>query len=151
MATHKALVDGTVMEIEGGSVTVGSTIYGLESGMALVDGTAMEIEFASKTTTIEILGSPDRTYAYVLVGTEKLAFTGTETIAVGSEITVYVGTYSSITVGNLKCTITCDGVTVKSGKTASYTFTAPETPISITFTKTGITYAYRYDADITTF
>lgn len=148
---HKTKVNGTAYQLESGTARVNGVAHDIESGRALVDGTAMEIEFAPKTTTIEILGSPDRTYAYVMVDGVKLAFTGTETIYVGSEITVYVSVQASVSVGNAYCTITCDGVTVKRANPASYTFTAPETPVSITFTKSGMSLVYRYDADITTF
>lgn len=53
---HKAMVDGTLVELSGGRALVDSTAYDIKKGRTMIDGTVSEVSF-SKTQTVMITSS----------------------------------------------------------------------------------------------
>lgn len=126
----KALIGGTVYEIDKGKTLVNGTAYEINKGKTLINGTAYKIE-RSKYYNVTMRGRVGGTDGYSDTGfsTSKgyVTINGNK-YATSSDVQIIDGTQVSVTVGSshsdqeYRCYVELNGVTVHSGA-GTYHFT----------------------------
>ena len=116
---NKVMIDGTVYDITGGRTMVSGTNYDIDNGKVMIAGTVYEISFSLPVTTIvfnvtNANSTLNANSAYYILNGEKQTYAGTGgTIYSNETLQVYVS--GSTATYNNYCTITLNGVIVKSG------------------------------------
>lgn len=112
---HKAMVDGTLVELSGGRALVDATAYDIKQGRVLIDGTEHDIPF-TRIQTVEITGSPDDLRGFIRIGDSRISNVGTYEFETDGNLEIYVAVSSSDLIHYVSyATITLNGENV--GKT----------------------------------